>query len=380
MQNLFGIKSKKSLSLFLGLVAFFMLFAPDAARADIMGCMNMEGANIFKIMACKVTSTLADIRRIIYVLAGFGIIAFTFAAIFNKISFKHLANIGFSLFLLSMLTPFIEYFTGAKAGKDALEFGVYLNPEYSAKDYSDIQMKGRGYDDLAPKPIPQVASKGITYSIGARPIDTRASQKIDARSFTPSTLDGAIALREESGIKFEGIEARKIEPSTLSAAIAMREDPAAATAGSDILSGTTGEKEKKSVWQQLKDLKDDVVKFKNTGDTVLHGTKDIIKQGKSITKTVKNAKNIGELASAVTTGARGLQSITGTITSVGGAVNNNYGKVDENGKRGGGQGIADIFAGINKGAENVGNAGKDVGGINGAAKGMGDWGKIMKGI
>lgn len=41
-------------------------------------------------------------------------------------NWKHLANIGIGLFLLSMMTPFIEYFT---TGKDnTLRFGKYLRP------------------------------------------------------------------------------------------------------------------------------------------------------------------------------------------------------------------------------------------------------------
>ena len=49
--------------------------------------------DIFKYIACKAMTTLADVRVIVYTLAGFGLIAFAFAAIFNKISWKHLANL-----------------------------------------------------------------------------------------------------------------------------------------------------------------------------------------------------------------------------------------------------------------------------------------------
>ena len=67
--------------------------------------------DIFKYIACKAMTTLADVRVIVYTLAGFGLIAFAFAAIFNKISWKHLANLCIALFILSMMTPFISYFT-----------------------------------------------------------------------------------------------------------------------------------------------------------------------------------------------------------------------------------------------------------------------------
>ena len=134
MQN-FKVKNRMSVSLLLLLTALFVCFNPGYAFADLLGCMQSEaGQGIFKTMACKITTTLFDIRKIVYILGGFGLIAFTFAAIFNKISFKHLANIALSLFLLSMVTPFIEYFTQAPGAK--LTYGSFLQPDFTEADYS----------------------------------------------------------------------------------------------------------------------------------------------------------------------------------------------------------------------------------------------------
>ena len=80
--------------------------------------------NIFKYIACKAMTTLADVRVIVYTLAGFGLVAFAFAAIFNKISWKHLANLCIALFILSMMTPFISYFTYNDGTQ--ITFGNYL--------------------------------------------------------------------------------------------------------------------------------------------------------------------------------------------------------------------------------------------------------------
>lgn len=53
-------------------------------------------------------------------------------------NWKHLANIGIGLFLLSMMTPFIEYFT---TGKDnTLRFGKYLPAGFSDIQGSDGQV------------------------------------------------------------------------------------------------------------------------------------------------------------------------------------------------------------------------------------------------
>lgn len=94
-----------------------------------------EARGVFEVIACKSMTTLADLRVIVYTLAGFGLIAFAFGAIFNKISWKHLAHLSFALFLLSMMTPFIEYFT-QKDGT-ALKYGNYLPAGFSSVSGSD---------------------------------------------------------------------------------------------------------------------------------------------------------------------------------------------------------------------------------------------------
>ena len=92
--------------------------------------------DIFKYIACKAMTTLADVRVIVYTLAGFGLIAFAFAAIFNKISWKHLANLCIALFILSMMTPFISYFTQDNGAQ--ISYGNYLPAGFTNISGSDV--------------------------------------------------------------------------------------------------------------------------------------------------------------------------------------------------------------------------------------------------
>lgn len=102
------------------------------------GSADEIGGNVFLLIACKATTTLADLRVIAYIISGFGMVALAYAAIFGKMNWKHLANIGIGLFLLSMMTPFIEYFT---TGKDnTLRFGKYLPAGFSDIQGSDGQV------------------------------------------------------------------------------------------------------------------------------------------------------------------------------------------------------------------------------------------------
>ena len=90
---------------------------------------NGDGSKIFSTISSKMWKAVGDLRKIAYVLAGFGMIAFTFGAIFNKISWKHFGNIMISLFILSIMTPLIEYIAYGEGAQNKLKFGYqYVAP------------------------------------------------------------------------------------------------------------------------------------------------------------------------------------------------------------------------------------------------------------
>jgi len=101
--------------------------AKAQATDDVKKCdVDRTGFGIFNYLACRITVLVADLRAIVYVLAGFGMIAFAYGAIIGKINFKQLAYMGIGLFILSMTTSFIEYFV-FNDGVSRLQFGsTYL--------------------------------------------------------------------------------------------------------------------------------------------------------------------------------------------------------------------------------------------------------------
>lgn len=112
----------------------------EGAGSENAGSNGSGGADVFDTIASKVTSTLADLRYIAYIIAGFGIIVFAYGAIFGKLSWKHLANIAIGLFLIAMMAPFIEYFTYSKAGTGSqLKYGSYLAADYEAILYESSE-------------------------------------------------------------------------------------------------------------------------------------------------------------------------------------------------------------------------------------------------
>ncbi|MBR1915638.1 MAG: hypothetical protein IJ830_04295 [Alphaproteobacteria bacterium] len=102
---------------------------------------------IFTILETKIYNTLMDLREIVYVIAGFGLVMFAVMAIFNKISYKHLSYIMIGLSLLSLMFPFIEYFSGyttqALSQQKELTFKSFLDPRVSME-----RIQGTGYKEV----------------------------------------------------------------------------------------------------------------------------------------------------------------------------------------------------------------------------------------
>ncbi|MCM1323712.1 MAG: hypothetical protein NC218_06085 [Acetobacter sp.] len=99
-----------------------LLFFNNEAYAD---------AGVFDDLANRTGKFAEDLRKLAYVISGFGIIMFTYLAICGKINFKHLGYIFISLFFLSGMGALITY---AKGGNNALVYK--FNDTYVAADTS----------------------------------------------------------------------------------------------------------------------------------------------------------------------------------------------------------------------------------------------------
>lgn len=122
------IKMVDLVKIALSLVVFTLVFAPTEVFA---------AANIFDTIQAKMLSTAKDVRKIVYVVSGFGLVMFSVLAIFNKISFKHLGYIMISLSLLAMMTPFINYFSGAGLDESDFNYGDFIVESSDGSSYSN---------------------------------------------------------------------------------------------------------------------------------------------------------------------------------------------------------------------------------------------------
>ncbi|MDR1026577.1 MAG: hypothetical protein LBL47_04175 [Lactobacillus sp.] len=152
------------------------------------------GGDIFSILSNKAAKTLSDLRPLVYMISGFGLIAFAYAAIFNKISWKHLSQIGIGLFLVACMAPFIEYFTyGGEGDGSKLSFGTYIQTDFEALRATDELTEkecvkgpdGECQTQLTPS---TGIADGLTIPSGANPADALNDV---IKPVTPSTTDTA---------------------------------------------------------------------------------------------------------------------------------------------------------------------------------------------
>ena len=93
----------------------FMLIS-TAAYAD-----GGAGA-IFDQLASRAQTLGGGLRKVGYIIAAFGLIVFSFMAIFNKISWKNLAYIMMSCFILSFMAMLINEIGSGGAQAPSLSF------------------------------------------------------------------------------------------------------------------------------------------------------------------------------------------------------------------------------------------------------------------
>ena len=108
---------------------FFMVLFCCFALVLLTG--DAYADDVLQTVKSKAAKFIHDLRPLIFILAGFGLIGFAFGAIFGKISWKWFANIAIGLFLVANVGLFIDYLAtkSGAAGQYAqsLGYGKYLD-------------------------------------------------------------------------------------------------------------------------------------------------------------------------------------------------------------------------------------------------------------
>ncbi len=130
---------KHTTYLFLALAMAGVFYTGEAWADDVMKTIRDRAADI-----------LVNLKPVIFVLGGFGLIGFAFAAIFGKISWKWFSHIAMGLFLVANMGLFIDYFITKSGGKgeisETLGYGNYLDSGYSGTSGTEGGDLGGGND------------------------------------------------------------------------------------------------------------------------------------------------------------------------------------------------------------------------------------------
>lgn len=103
-------------------ILLLVCIAGDAFAAGSGGSGSGGGSasSVFSGLSTSASKIGKGLRDVGFIIAGFGLIVFSFMAIFNKISWKTLAYIMMSTFILSSMVGIISYFSG---GSSSVKFG-----------------------------------------------------------------------------------------------------------------------------------------------------------------------------------------------------------------------------------------------------------------
>lgn len=98
----------------IAVVAFFM---PDIALAA-------EGGGVFQTLSTKGTTTFTNLRVIMFIVAGFGIIGMAAMAFFGKFDWRWTFSMGGGLIILAAAGGLIYYATHPEEGNGSISGGL----------------------------------------------------------------------------------------------------------------------------------------------------------------------------------------------------------------------------------------------------------------
>ncbi len=85
----------------IALAALVAVGMPGEACADVFGTVNTKGKDLFK-----------NVRTVVFIMGGFGLVGLAVAAIFGAVKWKWFASLAFGLAVVAVAASVIEYATG----------------------------------------------------------------------------------------------------------------------------------------------------------------------------------------------------------------------------------------------------------------------------
>ncbi|MGD9639488.1 MAG: TrbC/VirB2 family protein [Alphaproteobacteria bacterium] len=93
-----------------------MLFA-------IYTCQAFAADDVFGSVTAKAQEIFQNLKTLVFVLGGFGLIGFSVGAIFGKVQWKWFATLSFGLFIISVADQVVSYITADGSGGSSTDSG-----------------------------------------------------------------------------------------------------------------------------------------------------------------------------------------------------------------------------------------------------------------
>lgn len=106
-----------------------MVFICLLAMIGDASAQTNSGTNtVMDIAKNKTRNVFDNVRTIIFIVGGFGLVAVAFAAIFGKVNWKWFASLAVGLAILAAAAAIVHYSTG-----DSTAFGTLTDPIYKSQ-------------------------------------------------------------------------------------------------------------------------------------------------------------------------------------------------------------------------------------------------------
>lgn len=103
------MKNLKKMFILCSLALVFTIVLADAACAKA----------VMQLAAEKAMTLFRNVKAIIFIVGGFGLVGIAFQAIFGKVKWSWFAGLAVGLAILACASAIVNYATGDKAGKQA---------------------------------------------------------------------------------------------------------------------------------------------------------------------------------------------------------------------------------------------------------------------
>lgn len=113
---------------FMKYLSFFAVAALAFAATDAFAAAATGGEDIFNLVLQRMTTTFQNVRSVIFVVGGFGLVGLAFAAIFGKVKWSWLAALAVGLAIVAAAGAVVDYVTRDESANayDIGEFGDTL--------------------------------------------------------------------------------------------------------------------------------------------------------------------------------------------------------------------------------------------------------------